>query len=87
MRKITKRIVSVENESLLAVDSIDACRMGSRWGDTTAVMEEEGDEGPSEESSSMLGRLISCGEELLFKEGGCKVQIFQLIAQMGWLGI
>jgi len=61
--------------------------MGSRWGDTTAVMEDEGDKEPSEESTTILGRLISRGEELLSKEGGCKVQAFWLKAQVVWMGI
>lgn len=36
---------------------------------------------PSEENTTVLGRLSLHGEELLSKEGGCKVQIFQLKAQ------
>ncbi|PKU36540.1 g-protein coupled receptor 39 [Limosa lapponica baueri] len=72
---------SSRRQITLFLGSINAFRMGSRWGGTTAVMVEEGDKGPSEESSSVLGRLSSLGKELLSKEGGYKVQIFLLIAR------
>lgn len=53
LRKFTK--INCRCERLLAIDSVGACRTGSRWGDACVMVEEEGDKGPSEENTAVLG--------------------------------